>query len=70
MPYYIIGDGDELRRRRERAGLTQEELAEEAGVARNTVISAEAGYAVRKSTLRKLARALVAEPRWIGRWYD
>jgi len=65
MPYYADG----LRAARGRAGLTQRELAEEAGVAMNTVSNAECGWPVRGSTIRKLARVLIAEPREIGRWY-
>jgi transcriptional regulator with XRE-family HTH domain len=68
VPYHA--NAYELRRLRERAGLTQRELAEEAGVAMNTVWNAEAGYPVRGSTLRKLARVLIVEPRQIGRWYN
>lgn len=68
MPYYA--DGHKLASLRRRNGLSQRELAEEAGVAVNTVSNAECGWPVRRSTVRKLARALIAEPREIARWYD
>ena len=68
MAYYVIGDGDRLRHLRKRAGLTQRELAGEAGVVVNTVSNAECSWPVRRSTVRKLARALIVEPREIARW--
>jgi len=70
MPYYIRSDGAALRAWRRRAGLTQQELADEAGVAVNTVSNAECGWPVRRSTVRKIAWVLIAEPREIGRWHD
>ncbi len=70
MAYQIIGNGERLRALRLGAGLTQEELAEEAGVARNTVSNAECGELVRRSTVRKLARVLIVEPREIARWFE
>ena len=70
MPYYAIGEGARLRALRDRAGLTQEDLAIEAGVARNTVSNGELGGPMRRSTVRKLARVLIVEPREIARWYD
>lgn len=69
MAYYIIGDGDRLRQLRLWAGLSQGELAEEAGVARNTVSNAECGWPVLLKTARKLARVLLVEPRELARWY-
>lgn len=68
MPYYVIGDGERLRALRLRAGLSQEELAAEAGVARNTVSNAECGWPVLLKTARKLARVLLVEPRELARW--
>ncbi len=68
MPYYV--DGGKLRRIRERNGLSQRDLAEEATVAVNTVSNAEVGYPVRRSTVRKIARVLIVEPREIARWHD
>ncbi len=47
-----------LREFREAALLTQEELAQAAGVVRNTVVRAEAGDPVLFSSARKLAAAL------------
>jgi transcriptional regulator with XRE-family HTH domain len=70
MAYYIIGDGDRLRRLRLRAGLTQGELAAEAGVTRNTVSNAECGWPVLLKTVRKLARVLLVEPREVARWQE
>ena len=50
---------DQLRRHRKRAELTQEQLAQKAGVAAGTVSSAELGRAIpRAETVRKLATAL------------
>jgi transcriptional regulator with XRE-family HTH domain len=49
----------QLRRLRERAALTQEELAKESGVARTTILRLENGAdAPYPSTTRKLAKAL------------
>ncbi len=70
MAYYIIADGDRLRRLRLRARLSQEELAAEAGVHRNTISNAECGYPVLLKTARKLARVLLVEPRELARWYE
>lgn len=64
----IIRGGDRLRALRYRAELTQEELAEEADIARNTVSNAEMGWPIRRSTVRKLAQVLIVEPREIARW--
>ena len=47
-----------LRHWRQRRLLTQEELAEKAGVGVATIARIEAGQGARISTLRKLARAL------------
>ncbi len=47
-----------LRDWRNRAGLTQEQLAERAGVARDVVRRAEAGGTVRGAAVAKLARGL------------
>ena len=51
-----------LRRVRNQRALTQEELAERAGVSRNTVMRGEQGAEVRQSSVRKLARALGVSP--------
>jgi len=52
-----------LRYLRERAALTQDELAEKAHVARTTVIRLEQGDPnANPSTVRKLARALKVKP--------
>ena len=56
---------DKLRRERRRAALTQEQLADKAGVGIATIARIEGGDITepRVSTLRKLARALGMEPR-------
>ena len=53
-----------LRDLREKQVLTQEDLAELAGVGRTTIIRFESGqpYRFRPSTIRKLARALKVKP--------
>jgi transcriptional regulator with XRE-family HTH domain len=52
-----------LRRLRERALLTQDELANRAGVARSTLVKLERLEAeARPSTIRKLAAALNCDP--------
>ena len=47
---------------RETRALTQQELAEKAGVTRGTVTRIEAGYDGYPPTIRKLAAALGVEP--------
>ncbi len=56
---------EKLRTERRRAALTQEELAEKAGVGIATIARIEGGRMEepRVSTLRKLAKALGIEPR-------
>jgi transcriptional regulator with XRE-family HTH domain len=51
-----------LRAIRERKALTQDELAELAGVSRQTVVKLEGGLQPRPPTVRKLAAALGVEP--------
>ena len=51
-----------LRRIRLEQALSQEELAARAGVARTTVLRAEAGYPIRPVSVRKLAAALRVRP--------
>jgi len=52
-----------LRYQRMLAGLTQEELADKAGISRQTVILLEAGrQEPRPSSIKKLARALHVKP--------
>ena len=51
-----------LRAVRERKALTQDELAELAGVSRQTVVKIEGGLEPRPPTIRKLAQALGVEP--------
>lgn len=57
----------QLRRIRDARALTQEELAERAGVDRTTIMRAEAGQHLRQSTVRKLARALGVSPATLQR---
>jgi transcriptional regulator with XRE-family HTH domain len=52
-----------LREFRRQRVLTITDLAEKAGVSKNTVSKAENGGSVYPSTIRKLARALGVEPR-------
>ena len=51
-----------LRALRERKALTQDELADLAGVSRQTVVKIEGGLEPRPSTVRKLAKALGVQP--------
>jgi transcriptional regulator with XRE-family HTH domain len=51
-----------LRERRERALLTQQELAARAGVSRSTIASAESGGDLAGRTIRRLAEALDCDP--------
>lgn len=51
-----------LRRIRLEQALSQEELAARAGIARTTVLRAEAGYPIRPVSVRKLAAALRVKP--------
>lgn len=51
-----------LRAIRERKALTQDELAEMAGVSRQTVVKIEGGLEPRPPTIRKLAAALGVDP--------
>jgi transcriptional regulator with XRE-family HTH domain len=52
-----------LRTVREEHALTQEELAEKAGVSRGTIINLEQGNDARPPTVRKLAEALGVKPK-------
>lgn len=58
-------DGERVRSLRIACVLGQQELAEAAGVSRETVAKVEAGDRVRSypETIRKLAKALGVEPR-------
>jgi len=47
---------------RQQKALSQEDLAEKAGVSRATVLNMERGRAVHPSTLRRLAKALGVTP--------
>ena len=47
---------------RERKALTQDELAELAGISRQTVVKIEGGQEPRPPTIRKLAAALGVDP--------
>jgi transcriptional regulator with XRE-family HTH domain len=51
-----------LKSHRRRLALSQEDLAEKAGVGRTTVARAERGLPIRPSSVRKLARALKVTP--------
>jgi len=59
----VVYVGDRLKTLRIRRALTQEELAERAGLSKNAVNRLEVGKAEpRMSTLRKLAKALDVDP--------
>ena len=49
---------EELRRAREQAGLTQQALADKAGIPRNQIVRAERGENITVETLRKIAAYL------------
>ena len=51
-----------LRQVRERAAMTQGELAQKAGLSRVSVVRIEGGQPARPSTTRRLARALRVKP--------
>lgn len=51
-----------LRTVREQNAMTQEELAEKAGISRQTIINLEQGNDARPPTVRKLATALGVKP--------
>jgi transcriptional regulator with XRE-family HTH domain len=57
----------QLRRLRLDRALSQDELAERAGVARTTVMRAELEQQIRPSSVRKLARALGVSPATLQR---
>ena len=55
--------GEQVRRLREERFLSPSELAEKAGISRNTLYRIESGqYAAYPKTVRKLAEALGVEP--------
>lgn len=53
-------DAERLRARRDRLGMSQSQLAREAGVNRDTVAAIERGQGYRRSSLVKLEKALDA----------
>jgi transcriptional regulator with XRE-family HTH domain len=64
MEANVVYIGDKLKRERTLSALTQEELAEKAGLTTATVARIERDEAEpRPSTLRKLAAALGVQPR-------
>ena len=64
MKSFLQVDTQKLRRLRRRAALSQQELAERAGITQETISRLERGHhAARGRTLRKLAAALNVEPK-------
>lgn len=54
----MSGEGERVRSRRERLGISKAELAREANVGRHTLSAIEKGEGFRRSSLTKLERAL------------
>lgn len=66
MPKYRKTHNHAFRDRKARLGYTFIEIAERAGVSRETAINASKGLSVRPETAWKLARAMNCEPTDIG----
>ena len=62
----VSSEGDIVRRRRERLGMHKGELAEAAGVNRDTLAAIEAGEGFRRVSLTKIERALDAAEQEAG----
>lgn len=59
-------DGERLKKAREDAGLSQDDLSKKTGVTQGSISSAELGKRKpRPATVRKLAAALGVEPEWL-----
>ena len=56
-------DGERMKALRQERMLTQEEVAERAGVSHHTVVAAERGRSVSPRTARKVTEALGAKPK-------
>src|SRR4051812_31490803 len=56
----VSSEGDSVRRRRERLGLHKNELADAAGVSRDTLAAIESGEGFRRTSLTKIEQALEA----------
>ena len=56
-------DGERMKALRQERMLTQEEVAERAGVSHHTVVAAERGRSVSPRTARKITEALGAKPK-------
>ena len=56
----VSSEGDAVRRRREHLGMHKNELADAAGVSRDTLAAIEAGEGFRRVSLTKIERALDA----------
>jgi len=56
----VSTEGDSVRRRREHLGMHKNELADAAGVSRDTLAAIEAGEGFRRVSLTKIERALDA----------
>ena len=59
----VSEEGDRVRARRERLGMSKSDLAAEAKVNRNTLAAIEAGESFNRTTLAKIERALTSSAR-------
>lgn len=62
----MSAEGDQVRERRERLGMEKKELAEEAGVNRNTLAAIERGESFNRTSLAKIERALSSLEQEVG----
>lgn len=62
----VSDDGDRVRARRERLGMAKNELADMAGVSRDTLAAIEAGEGFRRTSLTKIERALDSIEQEVG----
>ena len=62
----VSDEGDNVRRRRERLGMSKGELADAAGVNRDTLAAIESGEGFRRVSLTKIERALLTAEQEAG----